>query len=120
MVMLSPASRRSDEDCSEHFQEFGDDIGDQGEVVLLPLRFVVAPDYGRFHPATLATTGTGMVLVGCGMRIGEVCNGTVRHQVHSPFGGRLDAWLVLAGQIVLPGQPLCSLSPTATISAAGR
>jgi hypothetical protein len=110
MVMLSHASRRSDDPRSEPDEELGDDGGGQGEVVMLPLQFVVAPDHGRFHPAGLTATGEGLV-VGCGTRIGEVRNGVTCHEVHSPFGGRLDMWLVMAGQIVLPGQPLCSLIP---------
>ena len=31
----------------------------QGEMLVLPMRFVVAPDYGRFHPVSLAPAGDG-------------------------------------------------------------
>jgi multidrug efflux pump subunit AcrA (membrane-fusion protein) len=46
------------------------------------------------------------------MLIGELRNHTTIQQIHSPFGGRVDTWLVSDGQIVTPGQPLCSLDPT--------
>lgn len=85
--------------------------GEQGEILVLPLRFVVAPDHGRFHPAAVAATADGTLTVARGTLIGEVRNGTTHLEVHSPFGGRVDRWLVSAGQLVTPGQPLCSLSP---------
>jgi multidrug efflux pump subunit AcrA (membrane-fusion protein) len=88
------------------------DAAEQGESVVLPLQFVVAPDHGRFHPASLSPAPDGTVAVRQGMRIGEVRNHTTTQQIHSPFGGRVDTWLVSAGQIVTPGQPLCSLDPT--------
>jgi biotin carboxyl carrier protein len=88
------------------------DAGDQGEIVVLPLRFVVASDHGRFHPRVTATV-EGTLTVTRGMLIGEVRNGTTRQQVHSPFSGMVDTWLVWAGQIVAPGQPLCSLRTAA-------
>ncbi len=89
-----------------------EDRGEQGEILVLPLQFVVAPDHGRFHPASLVTTGDGTLTVAQGMLIGELRNHTTIQQIHSPFGGRVDTWLVTAGQIVTPGQPLCSLNPT--------
>jgi hypothetical protein len=85
----------------------------QGELLVLPMRFVVAPDYGRFHPASLARAGDGHLAVAPGALIGQLHNHTTVQPIHSPFGGRLDLWLVSAGQIVTPGQPLCSLHPTA-------
>jgi multidrug efflux pump subunit AcrA (membrane-fusion protein) len=84
---------------------------DQGEILILPFQFVVAPDHGRFHPA-IVTTGHGTPTVARGMLIGELRNHTTIQQILSPFGGRVDTWLVSAGQIVTPGQPLCSLDPT--------
>jgi biotin carboxyl carrier protein len=86
---------------------------DQGEIVVLPLQFVVASDSGRFHPASLAATVDGTLTVTRGMLIGEVRNGTTRQQVYSPFSGMVDTWLVWAGQLVVPGQPLCSLRTVA-------
>jgi multidrug resistance efflux pump len=44
-----------------------------------------------------------------GTLIGEVRNGASRLAIHSPFRGQVDVWLVWDGQIVAPGQPLCSL-----------
>ena len=79
----------------------------QGEILILPFQFVVAPDHGRFHPAHIATAQA----VTRGALIGELRNHTTILQIHSPFGGQVDAWLVSAGQIVTPGQPLCSLHP---------
>jgi biotin carboxyl carrier protein len=93
------------------------DAAEQGENVVLPLQFVVAPDHGRFHPASLSPAPDGTVAVSRGMRIGEVRNGTTSQQVHSPFSGLLDIWLVWAGQPVTPGQALCSLSPQTSRSA---
>jgi hypothetical protein len=87
---------------------------------VLPLQFVVAPDYGRFHVASLAPSPNGSLTVACGTLIGEVRNGVTCHEVHSPFGGRLDMWLVTTGQIVLPGQPLCSLIPITTSKGKGN
>jgi biotin carboxyl carrier protein len=87
---------------------------------MLPLQFVVAPDYGRFHPASLPSAANGSLTVASGALIGEVRNGAARLAIHSPFDGRLDAWLVTAGQIVIPGQPLCSLSPVVGGIPAGR
>jgi multidrug efflux pump subunit AcrA (membrane-fusion protein) len=87
--------------------------GDQGEIVVLPLQFVVASNHGRFHPASLASTVDGTLTVSRGMLIGEVRNGTTRRQVRSPFSGTVDTWLVWAGQLVAPGQPLCSLRTVA-------
>lgn len=102
-----------------------DQGGDQGEMLVVPLRFVVAPDQGRFHPATLSPAGDGALIVTRGMLIGEVRNHTTSQQVRSPFSGLVDAWLVWAGQLVAPGQPLCSLRtpapanpPTATAAGA--
>ncbi len=128
MVMVSMASntsRRSDDRSSPHQQPYqgpfaglGDDSashdshGDQGEVVVLPFQFVVSPDYGRFHPASLPPGTNGTLMLAAGTLIGEVRNGAVRQQVHSPFAGPLDVWLVNAGQIVIPGQPVCSLRHT--------
>jgi len=112
MVMISAACLRSD-DRSGPFVGAEDSGGDQGEVVMLPLQFVVAPDYGRFHPASLPVSTNGSLTVARGTLIGEVRNGATRQQIHSPFGGRLDLWLVSAGQVVVPGQPLCSLHPVA-------
>jgi biotin carboxyl carrier protein len=88
-----------------------DEHGEQGEMLVLPLQFVVAPDHGRFHPAILATTGDGAQAVMRGTLIGELRNHTTIQEIHSPFGGQVDSWLVSAGQIVTPGQPLCSLHP---------
>jgi hypothetical protein len=109
MVMLSHASRRSEDRRSGPFEGLGDDGGDQGEVVVLPLQFVVAPDYGRFHPASLPSGANGSLTVARGTLIGELRNGATRLAIHSPFRGQVDLWLVWAGQIVAPGQPLCSL-----------
>jgi hypothetical protein len=83
--------------------------GDQGEMLVLPLQFVVAPDHGRFYPAALSPAGDGALGVTCGMLLGEVRNGTASQQVRSPFSGVVDTWLVWDGQIVAPGQLLCSL-----------
>lgn len=91
-----------------------DDHSEQGEMLVLPLQFVVAPDHGRFHPAILATTGDGTQAIMRGTLIGELRNHTTIQQIRSPFGGQVDSWLVTAGQIVTPGQPLCSLHPTPT------
>ncbi|HZD70200.1 MAG TPA: biotin/lipoyl-binding protein [Actinomycetes bacterium] len=88
------------------------DDGEQGEILVLPFRFVVAPDHGRFHPA-VAASDDGTLTIARGMLIGELRNHTTIQQIHSPFGGRVDTWLVSAGQIVTPGQPLCSLDPSA-------
>jgi hypothetical protein len=122
MVMVSNTSRRSDDRSGPHqdpyqgpFAGLGDDgasHGDQGEVVVLPFQFVVSPDYGRFHPASLPPATNGTLMLAAGTLIGEVRNGAVRQQVHSPFAGPLDVWLVNAGQIVIPGQPVCSLRST--------
>jgi hypothetical protein len=109
MVMLSHTSQRSDERRSGPFEGLGDDGGDQGEVVVLPLQFVVAPDYGRFHSASLPSATNGSLTVARGTLIGEVRNGASRLPIHSPFRGQVDVWLVWDGQIVAPGQPLCSL-----------
>ena len=109
MVMLSHASRRSDDPRSEPWDGLGDDGGGQGEVVLLPLQFVVAPDYGRFHVASLPPAANGSLTVDCGTLIGEVRNGATRRAIISPFVGQVDLWLVWDGQLVAPGQPLCSL-----------
>jgi hypothetical protein len=87
----------------------------QGEIVVLPLRFVVAPDHGRFHPTPPPAPGGEPLPVAPGTLIGEVRNGTAVQQVRSPFGGHLDAWLAWAGQIVVPGQPVCSLRPGARV-----
>ncbi|HZD72309.1 MAG TPA: hypothetical protein VE776_00190 [Actinomycetota bacterium] len=102
-------SRRSEDRHSGPFEGLGDDGGDQGEVVVLPFQFVVAPDYGRFHPASLPPATNGSLTVAQGMLIGEIRNGTTRLAIHSPFRGQVDLWLVWDGQIVAPGQPLCSL-----------
>jgi hypothetical protein len=91
------------------FDGLGDDGGDQGEVVVLPLRFVVAPDHGRFHPASLPAATNGSLTVARGTLIGELRNGATRRAIRSPFRGQVDVWLVWEGQIVAPGQPLCSL-----------
>lgn len=109
MVMLSRSSRRSEDRRSGPFEGLGDDGGDQGEVVLLPLQFVVAPDYGRFHPASLPLAANGSLTVARGTLIGEVRNGSTKLAIHSPFRGQMDVWLVSAGQLVVPGQPVCSL-----------
>lgn len=109
MVMLSHPSRRSDDPRSEPDEELGHDGGGQGEAVVLPLQFVVAPDYGRFHVASLAPGPNGSLTVACGTLIGEVRNGARKQAIHSPFVGQVDLWLVWDGQIVAPGQPLCSL-----------
>jgi biotin carboxyl carrier protein len=81
----------------------------QGEILVLPMRFVVAPDHGRFHPSAPLQAKA----ISRGALIGELRNHTTIQEIHSPFGGRIDLWLVSAGQIVTPGQPLCSLHPTA-------
>jgi hypothetical protein len=132
MVMVSNTSRRSDDRPDPHqgpfqaplegpFAGLGDDgashglhsdQGDQGEVVVLPFQFVVSPDYGRFHPASLPPATNGTLMLAAGTLIGEVRNGPNRQQVHSHFAGPLDVWLVTAGQIVIPGQPVCSLRST--------
>jgi hypothetical protein len=122
MVMVSNTSRRSDDRSGPHQEPYqgpfagladdGASHGDQGEVVVLPFQFVVSPDYGRFHPASLTPATNGTLMLAAGTLIGEVRNGTVRQQVHSPFAGPLDLWLVNAGQIVIPGQPVCSLRST--------
>jgi biotin carboxyl carrier protein len=109
MVMLSHAGRRSEDRRSGPFDGLWDDGGDQGEAVVLPLQFVVAPDYGRFHPASLPSATNESLTVARGTRIGEVRNGSATLAIHSPFRGQVDAWLVWEGQIVAPGQPLCSL-----------
>jgi biotin carboxyl carrier protein len=109
MVMLSHAGRRSDDPRSEPYEELGDDGGGQGEVVVLPLQFVVAPDYGRFHLASLPPGANGSLTVARGTVIGEVRNGARKQAIRSPFVGQVDVWLVWDGQIVAPGQPLCSL-----------
>jgi hypothetical protein len=86
----------------------------QGELLVLPMRFVVAPDHGRFHPASLLVrAGDGHSAVAPGALVGEVHNHTTVQPIHSPFGGQLDLWLVWAGQLVTPGQPLCSLRTAA-------
>jgi hypothetical protein len=125
MVMVSNTGRRSDDRSGPRQEPFlgpftglGDDgashpsHGDQGEVVVLPFRFVVSPDYGRFHPASLPPPTNGTLMLAAGTLIGEVRNGPVRQQVHSPFAGALHVWLVNAGQVVIPGQPVCSLRST--------
>jgi hypothetical protein len=126
MVTVSNTSRRSDDRPDPHqgpfqaslqgpFAGLGDDgasHGDQGEVVVLPFQFVVSPDYGRFHPASLPPATNGTLMLAAGTLVGEVRNGPTRQQVHSPFAGPLDVWLVTAGQIVIPGQPVCSLRST--------
>lgn len=109
MVMHSQANRRSDDPRPAPDEEPGDDGGGQGEVVVLPLQFVVAPDYGRFHVASLPAGANGSLTVACGTLIGEVRNGASRQAIRSPFFGQVDLWLVWDGQIVAPGQPLCSL-----------
>lgn len=109
MPMLSHAHRRSDDRRSGPFEGLGDDWGDQGKAVVLPLQFVVAPDYGRFHPASLPSATNGSLTVARGTLIGEIRNGSTRLAIRSPFGGQVDVWLVWDGQIVVPGQPLCSL-----------
>jgi hypothetical protein len=122
MVMLFNASRRSDDRSGPYqgpfegpFEGLGDDGGDhsdhsdQGEVVVLPFQFVVSPDYGRFHPASLPLATNGTLMLAPGTLVGEVRNGPTKLAVHSPFAGQVDAWLVSAGQIVIPGQPVCSL-----------
>lgn len=96
-----------------------DDGGAQGEIVVLPLRFVIAPDHGRFHPTPPPAPGDGPLVVTPGTLIGEVRNGPAVHPVRSPFGGCLDAWLACAGQPVVPGQPLCSLRPGAGAAGSG-
>jgi multidrug efflux pump subunit AcrA (membrane-fusion protein) len=101
-------------DTPQPFEALEETDGEQGEILVLPLQFVVAPDYGRFHPASLAATVDGALTVTRGTLIGEVRNGTTHLAIYSPFGGRVDLWLVQAGQIVTPGQPLCSLSPQTT------
>jgi multidrug efflux pump subunit AcrA (membrane-fusion protein) len=106
-------------DTPQPFEGLEEIDGEQGEILVLPLQFVVAPDYGRFHPASLASTVDGTLTVARGTLIGEVRNGTTNLEIHSPFGGRVDLWLVSAGQIVTPGQPLCSLSPQSTSTTAG-
>lgn len=91
--------------------EAPDEPGDQqGEILVLPLQFVVAPDHGRFHPTT--PTHPGSTRLDVGALVGEVRNHTTTLKVHSPFRGSVDLWLVTDGQIVTPGQPLCSLHPT--------
>ena len=107
--MLSRTSRRSDGRRSGPFEGLEDEGGDQGEAVVLPLQFVVAPDYGRFHPASLPPAANGSLTVAPGTLIGELRNGSGRLAIHSPFPGQVDLWLVWDGQIVAPGQPLCSL-----------
>lgn len=107
--MLSHASRRSDDPRSEPWDGLGDDGDGQGEAVALPLQFVVAPDYGRFHIASLPLAANGSLTVACGTLIGEVRNGATARPILSPFVGQVDLWLVWDGQIVVPGQPLCSL-----------
>jgi biotin carboxyl carrier protein len=86
----------------------------QGEILILPMRFVVAPDHGRFHPSAPLHPAA----ITRGALIGELRNHTTILEIHSPFGGRIDLWLVSAGQIVTPGQPLCSLH-TPTMAAGG-
>jgi hypothetical protein len=119
MVMLSHASRRSDDRRYGPFEGLGDDGGDQGEVVVLPFQFVVAPDYGRFHPASLPPAANGSLTVARGTLIGEIRNGATRLAIHSPFRGQVDLWLVWEGQIVAPGQPLCSLRLPPGMTGAG-
>jgi hypothetical protein len=53
-----------------------------------------------------------------GTLIGELHNGATKLAIHSPFGGQVDLWLVWAGQIVAPGQPLCSLRLPAGLAGA--
>jgi hypothetical protein len=128
MVMVSHSSRRSDDRSGPRqgpfegpfdgpfdgpFGGLGDDggsHGDQGEVVVLPFQFVVSPDYGRFHPASLPLATNGTLMLAAGTLVGEVRNGPTSQLVHSPFAGQVDVWLVSAGQIVIPGQPVCSLT----------
>jgi hypothetical protein len=109
MVTPSHPSRRSDDPRSQPDQQPGHDAGGQGEVVLLPLQFIVAPDYGRFHVASLAPSPNGSLTLARGTLIGEVRNGASTQAIHSPFVGQVDRWLVWDGQLVAPGQPLCSL-----------
>jgi multidrug efflux pump subunit AcrA (membrane-fusion protein) len=107
-------------DTSPPFEGLEETGGEQGEILVLPLRFVVAPDHGRFHPAVFASTVDGTQTVARGTLIGEVRNGTTHLKVHSPFDGRVDRWLVSAGQVVTPGQPLCSLNPQPSSRTAGE
>jgi len=130
MVMVSHTSRRSDDRSGPRqgpfegpfdgpFGGLGDDggsHGDQGEVVVLPFQFVVSPDYGRFHPASLPLATNGTLTLAAGTLVGEVRNGPTSQQVHSPFAGQVDVWLVSAGQIVIPGQPVCSLTSLTSLT----
>jgi hypothetical protein len=109
MVMLSRIPRRFEGSRCGPFDQLWDDGGGQGEAMVLPLGFVVAPDHGRFHSAAIGQTEAGVLVVQAGTRLGEVRNGRTTLPVHSPFTGQLDRWLVWETQIVAPGQPLCSL-----------
>jgi len=89
-----------------------DHASEQGETVLLPMRFVAAPDRGRFYPVDLDEAqgvGIGACAVVVDRVIGEVRNGTTRISVASPHAGRIDRWLVGPGEPVTAGQLLCSV-----------
>jgi [acyl-carrier-protein] S-malonyltransferase len=85
--------------------------GDQGEVVVLPERFAVSPEQGRFYPATPSRHTDEGPYVEQGDLLGEVRNGTTRVPVRSPFRGRVAAQLAWEGDLVTRGQLLLSLRP---------
>jgi [acyl-carrier-protein] S-malonyltransferase len=105
-VGVADAVEVAGERAAEQAAHHGDD---QGEVVMLPERYAVSPDHGRFYPATLARHTDGESWVEPGDLLGEVRNGGASVPVHSPFRGQVVAHLVWEGELVTPGQVLFSL-----------
>ena len=91
--------------------EAGQGVQDQGEVVLLPERFAVAPAHGRFYPAAPSRYTEEGPYVEAGDLLGEIRNGDASVPVRSPFRGWVMAHLAWEGELVTPGQILLSLKP---------
>src|SRR6266545_8163736 len=100
---VAAALEAAGEPAAEQDTGHGDD---QGEVVMLPERFAVSPDHGRFYPAAFSRQTDEGPYVEPGDLLGEVRNGAASVPVRSPFRGQVVAHLAWEGELVTPGQIL--------------
>jgi biotin carboxyl carrier protein len=79
------------------------------ERVHVPLRLVVAPSAGMFHPPTTGELATEGDHVTTGQAIGVVELSGTTTPVCSPFTGHLMGVLVAPGEKIRAGQPVAWL-----------
>lgn len=86
-----------------------------GERITTAVRLVVAPSAGIFQPEALGAPAPGAPLRGqlpAGqvdgpeVEVGDLVGMIGTTEVRTPFAGRLAAFLALAGERVVPGQPV--------------